>query len=98
MPFTPTAPMCICPPVGEAIVCVTVIENVLVVLLNESTAVPVAVELLPGTSLAPSNVALNVVMLGPGLGLESLLLHEAITDTKIEITNNLIKVFIRYKI
>ena len=82
--------MCICPAAGDARLWVTVTESIFVVLLKESVAVPVAAELLAGTSFAPFKVALKVVTLGPS----SFLLQEVIANTKIEIAKNRSKFFI----
>jgi hypothetical protein len=54
-----------CPAVIDETLCVTVIVNTFVVLLNLSVAVPMAVELF-GTSFDPINIsAEKVVILGP---------------------------------
>jgi hypothetical protein len=58
--------LCGCPAVIDETLCVTVIVNTFVVLLNLSVAVPMAVELFVGTSFDPINIsAEKVVILGP---------------------------------
>jgi glucokinase len=55
--------------VGVRPLYVTVNKNIFVVVLNESTALPVAVEVLEGTSLTPFKVALKIAVNGTGTGI-----------------------------
>jgi hypothetical protein len=63
LPFVPAAPLWMCPAVIDETLCVTVIVNTFVVLLNLSVAVPMAVELFVGT--LPITFTEKVVILGP---------------------------------
>jgi hypothetical protein len=94
-PFVPAAPKCMCPIVAVARVCETEIVNILVVLLKDSVAVPMAVELLLGTSLVPLIIALKFVILGPEFELS---LQDVRVNTKSVIPKNRIKFFILIKL
>jgi hypothetical protein len=65
---------------------VTTSENIFVVLSNCKVAVPVAVELFVGTSFAPFNTAVKVVILDPVF--ESLSPQETKLVSKIETVKN----------
>jgi hypothetical protein len=81
--------------VAVARVCETEIVNILVVLLKDSVAVPMAVELLLGTSLVPLIIALKFVILGPEFELS---LQDVRVNTKSVIPKNRIKFFILIKL